>query len=56
MAYVISSECISCGICEKQCSVSAIRAGAEYYEINNAECIECGACVETCPARAIRES
>ena len=33
MAYVISSDCVSCGACEGACPVSAISQGDEHYEI-----------------------
>lgn len=53
MAYVINSDCISCGACEGVCPVSAIAAGADQYEISADACIDCGACANTCPMGAI---
>lgn len=53
MAYVISSECISCGTCEGDCPVGAISQGDTQYEINADTCIDCGSCAENCPVNAI---
>ena len=55
MAYVISSDCISCGACSSQCPVGAISEGSEQYVINPDECISCGACSSQCPISAISE-
>ena len=52
MAYKISDACISCGACESECPVSAIKAGDGKYEIDAATCIECGACAGVCPVGA----
>ncbi|NMA06093.1 MAG: 4Fe-4S binding protein, partial [Ruminococcaceae bacterium] len=53
MAYVISSDCISCGACEADCPVDAISQGDGKYEIDAETCIECGSCAATCPVEAI---
>ena len=53
MAYVISSDCISCGSCEGECPVSAISAGDSQYVIDADTCIDCGACAGACPVSAI---
>jgi ferredoxin len=55
MAYVITSECISCGSCESECPVSAISAGDDKYVIDADACIDCGACASSCPVEAIKE-
>ncbi|NLL56692.1 MAG: 4Fe-4S binding protein [Clostridiales bacterium] len=55
MAYVINDKCISCGVCEDSCPVSAISAGEDRFVINADECISCGACADTCPQEAILE-
>ena len=53
MAYVISSECISCGACEPECPVSCISAGDTQYNIEAPDCIDCAACVDVCPVSCI---
>ncbi|MBU5434957.1 DUF362 domain-containing protein [Pseudoflavonifractor sp. MSJ-37] len=55
MAYVISSDCVSCGSCAGACPVSAIAQGDEHYEIDASSCIECGTCADTCPVGAISQ-
>lgn len=52
MAYVIGSECISCGSCEGDCPVSAISEGEDRYVINAELCIDCGSCASVCPVEA----
>lgn len=53
MAYLISSDCISCGACEPVCPVECISAGDSQYNIDADVCIDCGACADTCPVAAI---
>ena len=53
MAYVISSDCISCGTCEGECPVGAISDGGEQYVIDAATCTDCGSCAGVCPTEAI---
>ena len=55
MAYVIGSDCISCGSCAAQCPVEAISEGADKYVIDPDTCAGCGACAEQCPVNAITE-
>ena len=52
MAYVINSDCISCGACAGECPVSAISDGADKYVIDSELCTECGACASVCPVGA----
>ncbi|WP_101698249.1 DUF362 domain-containing protein [Clostridium minihomine] len=52
MAYVINSDCISCGACAGECPVSAISDGADKYVIDPEICTECGACAAVCPVGA----
>ena len=53
MAYVINSECITCGTCEGECPVSAISTCDEQYTIDKDTWIDCGACASVCPVEAI---
>ncbi|KUO71399.1 MAG: ferredoxin [Desulfosporosinus sp. BRH_c37] len=52
MAYVINSECISCGACEAECPVSAISEGDDKFVINAELCTDCGSCAGVCPVEA----
>jgi formate hydrogenlyase subunit 6/NADH:ubiquinone oxidoreductase subunit I len=52
MKYVITSECVICGLCVEVCPVSAIIDGEEHLVITDA-CISCGKCAEVCPVEAI---
>lgn len=56
MAYVISSECISCGACESTCPVEAISQGDDQFVIDAEACTDCGACSDSCPVDAISAS
>ncbi|MBP7319430.1 MAG: 4Fe-4S binding protein [Lachnospiraceae bacterium] len=55
MAYVISSECVSCGACEGECPVGAISQGDGQFVIDESACLDCGACAATCPTGAISQ-
>ncbi len=55
MAHFITDDCISCGACEGECPVEAIKMGADHYEIDADACIDCGACMGCCPSDAIIE-
>ena len=53
MAHVINDQCVSCGSCESECPVDAIKQGETIYEIDADNCIDCGVCVASCPTDAI---
>lgn len=53
MAYVIGSDCVSCGACAAECPVSCIAQGDATYVIDAEQCIDCGTCAATCPVSAI---
>ena len=55
MAYVIGSECVSCGACESECPVEAISQGEDHYVIDPDTCVDCGTCAGVCPTEAISE-
>lgn len=46
----INSDCIKCGLCEKECPVGCINS----YEIDNERCIRCLKCFSQCPKNAIK--
>lgn len=47
----VSNECTRCGICQKQCPMSAIEE--DPFVTNHGECITCSTCVRVCPAKAV---
>ena len=55
MAYKITDECISCGVCEPECQNQAIIEGETIYTVDPDKCTECvgnfesAKCVEICP-------
>lgn len=52
MAYKITDDCISCGVCTAECPSEAISEGENTYVIDPELCIDCGACAEACPVDA----
>ena len=52
MTFIITSECVKCGMCVDVCPVNAIIEGDEQFVITEA-CIDCGSCKEVCPIAAI---
>ncbi len=53
MAYIISSDCMDCGVCEFMCPEGAIFEAKRQFVIRKDLCNDCGICVPYCPARAI---
>lgn len=51
--YVISSDCMDCGVCEYMCPQGAILEAKKQFVIRRGVCNGCGECVPYCPARAI---
>lgn len=52
-AFRVDDTCISCGLCEKNCPVSAIRL-ADGRPVWSKACIHCMACLHGCPEKAIQ--
>ena len=50
--FIVSDNCISCGKCEKICSMNNIKMN-EGKPIFNDSCISCYACIHHCPKEAI---
>lgn len=51
--YVISSDCMSCGVCEFMCHTGAIVQAPNQFIITKQLCDGCAECVPYCPAEAI---
>lgn len=55
MAYKITDECISCGVCEPECPNEAISEGESIYVVDPSKCTECVGyfdepqCASVCP-------
>jgi ferredoxin len=58
VAYKITDDCISCGVCAAECPNQAISEGETIFVIDSEKCTECvGAhesskCAEVCPVDA----
>lgn len=55
LKFKIDTEvCKKCGICKKNCPVSAISGDKEHpFVIDQDKCIKCGVCIEKCPFKSI---
>jgi len=55
-----SSQCIGCGICNRNCPAKAIEMvevnGKKYPQFDLGKCVFCYQCVDTCPKKAISSS
>ncbi|MBE7519604.1 MAG: 4Fe-4S binding protein [Thermoflexaceae bacterium] len=51
--YVVSSDCMNCGVCEFMCHTGAIVQAPNQFIIKKHLCDGCAACVPFCPAEAI---
>ena len=53
-AYVDINFCVACGICMKNCPISAINIEKGIYaNINHDKCVGCAKCFKLCPASVI---
>ncbi|QGU00878.1 Ferredoxin [Candidatus Syntrophocurvum alkaliphilum] len=55
MTYIITDECIACGVCEDECPTEAITEGEDIYVIDPELCTECGECADVCPTDAAQQ-
>jgi ferredoxin len=53
MPYVVTDDCILCGVCEAGCPTGAAQLGELTCQIDPDVCIECGDCELNCPSGAI---
>jgi MinD superfamily P-loop ATPase len=53
LGYIISTDCMDCGVCEFMCPQGAIFEAKRQFVIRKDLCNGCGDCVPYCPARAI---
>ncbi len=53
MPYMVTDDCILCGVCVAGCPTGAVSEGEVKSFIDIMICIECGTCAENCPSDAI---
>ncbi len=50
---VATAQCIGCGLCARNCALSAITLADKKAAIDHTLCVGCGRCIALCPADAI---
>ncbi|MGN1322373.1 MAG: 4Fe-4S binding protein [Methanosphaera sp.] len=53
--YVITDNCIECGVCKAICPQNVIEEGSPYHIMPD-HCLDCGTCYENCPVNAIEDT
>lgn len=51
--FAVNEKCVSCGMCERLCPVSAIRMEQGLPVWEKRHCMHCMACIQNCPKAAI---
>ncbi|KZL92656.1 4Fe-4S binding protein [Clostridium magnum] len=49
----VSSNCVSCKLCEKKCSLGIVPYEYKGDLLSHPDCIQCGKCVVACPKKSI---
>jgi len=50
--FLITENCIGCGVCKQGCPQQCIKAGTP-YQIEQTHCLHCGLCAERCPVDSV---
>ncbi len=51
--HVVTSKCVGCGACQKNCAHSAITIAERKASIDHDKCVGCGRCIGVCPMDAV---
>lgn len=55
--YIVTEDCIGCGMCKEACYLDAVEYKGDYYAINPNECYQCNWCLceNECPVEAVKK-